>query len=75
MAFVDAYKALVLALMAYVKAWHATGVAWNNTAVSLVDGWMDGWMETPSVTLCLELIGCGLSLSLALVPKPTINIH
>lgn len=28
-AFVDAYKKLIVDLMAYVKEWHTTGVAWN----------------------------------------------
>lgn len=28
-AFVDTFKKLILELMAYVKEWHTTGVAWN----------------------------------------------
>lgn len=31
-AFVDAYKALILGLVAYVKQHHATGLAWNAQA-------------------------------------------
>lgn len=35
-AFCDGFKNLLLELMAYVKAHHTTGVAWNSTKKGLV---------------------------------------
>lgn len=35
-AFCDTFKALLLELINYVKAHHATGVAWNSTKKGLV---------------------------------------
>lgn len=34
-AFVDAYKKLILDLMVYVKEWHTTGVTWNAQGVDI----------------------------------------
>lgn len=66
-AFVDAYKALILGLMAYVKEHHTTGVAWNNAVSGWVGWvgalcWLDVWLVgrwlvcSPSLCMCVRLV-------------------
>ena len=49
MAFVDAYKKLILDLMTYVKEWHTTGVAWNAQGVD-IDAYSPSAAPAPSAS-------------------------
>lgn len=48
-AFVDAYKKLILDLMGYVKEWHTTGVAWNAQGVD-IDAYSPSAAPAPSAS-------------------------